>query len=759
MVSIGSKALPLRNFKTQNQTVAGDDNSYRNKSMGRRARKSGIYVDRSRETSSGHMPHEKSKSQKSLNHHKESTTQKSHLRKPVDPETAKYFSEIAKAFEGTGVDLEERKVICGNALEETRGKEVELVTDYIISHTLQTLLEACDVDHLCGFLQSCSKVFSCISMDRSGSHVAETALKSLSVHLQDYEARSIIEETLSMICQAILLNPVDVMCNCYGSHVLRSLLCLCKGLAIDSSEFHATKSSVVLADRLNFKASRSDVNGLQHLHEGFPDLLKLLVLNMLNCSREDILMLQVDQYGSLVLQTALKLLAGEEDELLHIIPILLGCSQENRAEGNFIDSTLGQQSRDLMKETAYSHLMEVILEVAPESLFNEMFTKVFRNSIFDISTHYCGNFVVQALISHARSEVQMELLWQELGQKFRDLLKMGRPGVIASFVAACQRLHTHEYKCCQALAAAVRLENESPKCIIPRILFFDSYFYCEDKPNWEWTSGAKMHVIGSLILQSIFRYPSEFIQPFIASMTSMEPVHVLEVAKDAAGARVLEAFLGSDVSAKQKRKVVVKLKGHFGDLSVNPSGSFTVEKCFAASVLSLREAIVSELSSIETELSKTKQGPYLLKKLDVHGFTARPDQWRSKQASKESTYKKFYATFGSTESKMSKIDDFLSGSSNLSTAPQSLKKVKKEIDDNLSANQKFNIQGMRFDGSRQKSKKQKKERNHSEATQAVVTNKTSAYFLENEKPDKLVEKKKRHRKDDHPKPYTKKLKR
>lgn len=41
-------------------------------------------------------------------------------------------------------------------------------------------------------------------------------------------------------------------------------------------------------------------------------------------------------------------------------------------------------------------------------------------------------------------------------------------------------------------------------------------------------------------------------------MTSMEPLHVLEVAKDAAGARVLEAFLGSNVSAKQKRKLVVK---------------------------------------------------------------------------------------------------------------------------------------------------------------------------------------------------------
>lgn len=73
--------------------------------------------------------------------------------------------------------------ICGNALEETRGKEVELATDYIISHTLQILLEACSVDHLCSFLRSCTKDFSHIAMDKSGSHVAESARKSLAMHL------------------------------------------------------------------------------------------------------------------------------------------------------------------------------------------------------------------------------------------------------------------------------------------------------------------------------------------------------------------------------------------------------------------------------------------------------------------------------------------------------------------------------------------------------------------------------------------------
>lgn len=50
---------------------------------------------------------------------------------------------------------------------------------------------------------------------------------------------------------------------------------------------------------------------------------------------------------------------------------------------------------------------------------------------------------------------------------------------------------------------------------------------------------------------------------------------------------------------------------------MHSSGSFTVEKCFTAGNMSLKEAIVSELADVEGELSKTKQGPYLLRKLDV----------------------------------------------------------------------------------------------------------------------------------------------
>ncbi|CAK9144687.1 unnamed protein product [Ilex paraguariensis] len=689
MVSVGSKALSLRKHKacnlTEDSMMAGEDNSSkwggRKRSMSRKGEKKrgsfdGDYATKKR---SGGVHDEPVKTRKSSNYQGASVPQTSFVRKQVDPETAKYFSEIANVVEGTEIDLEERSAICGNALEETRQKEVELSTDYIISHTLQTLLEGCSVDHLCGFLQSCAKDFPRIAMDRSGSHVAETALRSLAFHLQDNETHSLVEETLTTICQAIVVNPVDVMCDCYGSHVLRSLLCLCKGVPLDASEFHGTKASTVLAERLNFRPSFLDKNSAQHFQHGYPNLLKFLVSEMLNTSRKDIATLQVDQYSSLVLQTALKLLAGQEQELLDIIPILLGCSRKNSVEGNFIESTVVQKLLNLVKETAYSRLMEVILEVAPENLYNELFTKVFRYSLFEMSSHPCGNFVVQALISYARSPDHMELIWEEVGAKFMDLLGMGRSGVVASFIAASQKLHSQEHKCCHALAAAVRLADESPTCIVPRILFLDNYFCSGDKSNWSWPNGVKMHVMGSLILQSVFRLPSEFNQAFITSITSLEADHVLAASRDSGGARVIEAFLTSNASVKQKRKLVVKLRGHFGELSVHPSGSFTVEKCFNASSISLREAIVSELLAVQTELSKTKQGPYLLRKLDIEGFAKRPDQWKSRQASKESAYQEFYYAFGPTASKSSKNDSFLADAHHTSQ-PAKLKEMRKEID-------------------------------------------------------------------------------
>ncbi|WOK98872.1 hypothetical protein Cni_G07584 [Canna indica] len=213
---------------------------------------------------------------------------------------------------------------------------------------------------------------------------------------------------------------------------------------------------------------------------------------------------------------------------------------------------------------------------------------------------------------------QMKLIWKELGPKFKELLELGKPGVVDSILAACERLQTLSHECCHALSTAVNLDSESPSFIVPHIQFLESYF--RDKSSWKWPPYDKMHVLGCLMLQIIFRYPMQLIQPFVMSLTSMDTAHVLQTAKDAGGGRVIEAFLSSDVSTKMKLKVVTKLQDHYAELAMGIASSFTVEKCFASSNVSLKENIAIELLAARAELSKTKHGPYLLKKLDIDGW-------------------------------------------------------------------------------------------------------------------------------------------
>ncbi|GKC74122.1 hypothetical protein Tco_1120005, partial [Tanacetum coccineum] len=44
-----------------------------------------------------------------------------------------------------------------------------------------------------------------------------------------------------------------------------------------------------------------------------------------------------------------------------------------------------------------------------------------------------------------------------------------RRGSLILLLAPCQKLHSHEQMCCQALSGAVYVETKPPSCIVPRI--------------------------------------------------------------------------------------------------------------------------------------------------------------------------------------------------------------------------------------------------------------------------------------------------
>lgn len=103
-------------------------------------------------------------------------------------------------------------------------------------------------------------------------------------------------------CSAVL------MCSSYGSHVLRTLLCLCKGVPLDSVEqYHKTSSLSTLAERLNSGLFQEKEDRTGESQDSFPHLLKFLIREMLK-KVDDVSSLPLNQSGSLILQVQLSLL-------------------------------------------------------------------------------------------------------------------------------------------------------------------------------------------------------------------------------------------------------------------------------------------------------------------------------------------------------------------------------------------------------------------------------------------------------------------
>lgn len=98
-------------------------------------------------------------------------------------------------------------------------------------------------------------------------------------------------------------DAINLMSSIYGSHVLRSLLCLCKGVPLESLEqFHVSKSSIILAKRLNNHPARQIGKNHESSQLGFENVFKSLIMEILNHAKDEMKNLVCDKCSSFVLQ-------------------------------------------------------------------------------------------------------------------------------------------------------------------------------------------------------------------------------------------------------------------------------------------------------------------------------------------------------------------------------------------------------------------------------------------------------------------------
>ena len=73
---------------------------------------------------------------------------------------------------------------------------------------------------------------------------------------------------------------------------------------------------------------------------------------------------------------------------------------------------------------------------------------------------------------------------------------------------------------------------------------------------------------------------------FGESVAELAPAELLHMGMDSAGSRSLEAFLGSALSAKAKKRAIRKLAGSYAKLGSTPGGSHVAQACYRTAVSS-----------------------------------------------------------------------------------------------------------------------------------------------------------------------------
>ena len=193
----------------------------------------------------------------------------------------------------------------------------------------------------------------------------------------------------------------------------------------------------------------------------FPELLESHTNDVLANVEEVLWDMTDDPCASAYLQAILLSQEGDDASLKWIIPGLLGCAPpEDAPDGELLADLSSDDMKALMQSRSGSHLLEVIVRVAPRTLGAEIWRRFFRDKLMSISKHPVANFVLQSVLGSSKDPAVVASAVSELSALFGTLLYENRAGVIAALLAACLRLKTNEKDCCKALARGVTFKLE-----------------------------------------------------------------------------------------------------------------------------------------------------------------------------------------------------------------------------------------------------------------------------------------------------------
>lgn len=553
----------------------------------------------------------------------------------VDSNELDYFKSAEStlninAFE----DQDTKAAFISSVIEESRGKELKLVTNQICSKLMERLILNSNDLQLKHFFKIFNGHFASLAHHKYASHCLETLFvrsaalveKELlgQVSEEDEEDYVTMENLFLYMCGEVRPYVREMTQHQYASHVLRLIILILSGRELPSSTMSnsllRSKKSKIARKMIEIKDTQ-EFNRKFQIPTSFMDELKSILVEILK-----------DQDTKTIRELCINAVSSPTYSLILSIE---GLVLKERPYWDLVFSP--QDQRCDSKEELFieyclsdpigSHFLEIVLKQARLKSLEKIFENFIKDRVLKIANREkTGSFIISVLLTRLKSEN----LFQTLDQLIDNLSNFkDNHHLVKSVLTICQTRKDYRHQ--DLLKNLVEIYPSQE--FLESVLHLSSSTLGNTKDDWP-TSIERQD---SLYCEFLFDYDPCFINFAIDEFLSLDSnTKLIQMCKHGVFSHVIEKILlNFDKVDTIKRRKFLNLfltnDSDIVDLACNSNGSHIVDLLwkFTIKLNNYKERISLQLINNKDQVKNSTYGKLVWKNWSIDMFLRKKMDWKN----------------------------------------------------------------------------------------------------------------------------------
>lgn len=582
----------------------------------------------------------------------------------VDSGELDYFKQAESTLNANAFESDEdRAGFVTSVLEESKGKELKLVTNQICSKLMERLILYASDEQLKQIFKSFEGHFVSLIHQKYSSHCVETLLVRSAALIEkellnpfpqtDVEEVFVSMENLFLFFLGeVRPHLKEMVVHQYASHSLRLIILVLAGRDLPSTTM---SNSTLRSKKSKIARKMIEIGDNQDFNRAFqiPSAFKSELKQLLDALKSKIDTKTARSYAihkvaSPVLQLLIQVegLVDRDRPFWHLV-FLKDSEEKDSQEEGFVEY--------LLSEAVGSHFLENTLKDQKVKYVERLYRLYMSQRVLKLAKRdTTGSYVIQQLLKKLKQNDVREMLDQlipEMSMLMNSNLEMGKSIIDAS------ALHK-DYKRAEIIEELAKKytpkDNESD--ILESVLQLSGSTLGNTRDDWPTAEERRR----SLFLEKLLEFDPRFLSLTVDNLLSLPKERLIQMCFHGVFSHVVQNVLSPELDIVQRRRLLNQFQGEIVNLSCNAYGSHIVDKLwgFTMKLNMYKERIARELVDQKEKVKESIYGRLVWKNWKMELFVRKRHDWMF--AIKEEEYEKFPPNKPQEDDKKRKQDEMSS---------------------------------------------------------------------------------------------------